>query len=202
MINCSSISLWTEVLPRGRGWTSLPLLARFFGSQPDQLKRDSATHSIQSSPVSDTGREDGNAAGRDHYTSVGSRSAPGGGNVQRCTSSARILDLSGLRKDADAGLGTRETRLPEGESVHLGGVTLVEAFTPSTVFRLYETLRKWPGLAGSPQRTRGRPTLNAAVAAPVVDGTNSWTCSKAGSAHHGERVTMTTPFRRESRLSG
>jgi len=50
---------------------------------------------------------------------------------------------NGLRNKWDARLN-RETRLPEDESVHLGGVTLVEAFTPSTVFRLYETLGKWP----------------------------------------------------------
>lgn len=53
------------------------------------------------------------------------------------------LELSGLRKEADA-RSNRETRLPEDESVQLGGVTLVEAFTPSTVFRLKKTLRKWP----------------------------------------------------------
>jgi hypothetical protein len=36
-----------------------------------------------------------------------------------------------------------ETRLPENEVVHLGGVTLVEAFTPSTVSKLYNTLSNW-----------------------------------------------------------
>jgi hypothetical protein len=36
-----------------------------------------------------------------------------------------------------------ETRLPENEAVHLGGVTLVEAFTPSTVSNLYDALSKW-----------------------------------------------------------
>ncbi|MFL6161486.1 MAG: hypothetical protein ACJ74U_04585 [Jatrophihabitantaceae bacterium] len=37
-----------------------------------------------------------------------------------------------------------DTRLPAEESIHLGGVTLVEAFTPSTVSNLYSVLRKWP----------------------------------------------------------
>lgn len=36
------------------------------------------------------------------------------------------------------------TRLPADETVHLGGVVLCEAFTPSTVSALYEVLRKWP----------------------------------------------------------
>jgi hypothetical protein len=43
-----------------------------------------------------------------------------------------------------------ETRLPEGEAVHLGGVTLAEAFTPSTVSNLYSTLNKWPRPFGRP----------------------------------------------------
>ena len=42
-----------------------------------------------------------------------------------------------------------ETRLPEGESVHLGGVTLTEAFTPSTVGNLYAALRRWPSRPGN-----------------------------------------------------
>lgn len=37
------------------------------------------------------------------------------------------------------------TRLAEGESVHLAGFTLVEAFTPSTVAKLYEVLTEWEG---------------------------------------------------------
>lgn len=38
-----------------------------------------------------------------------------------------------------------ESRLPEGEPVHLGGLTLVEAFTPSTVSALQSTtLADWP----------------------------------------------------------
>jgi hypothetical protein len=37
-----------------------------------------------------------------------------------------------------------ETRLPTGEAVHIGGITVVEAFTPSTVSALHETLRRWP----------------------------------------------------------
>ena len=43
-----------------------------------------------------------------------------------------------------------ETRLPEDEAVHLGGVTLTEAFTPSTVSNLYSTLNKWPRPFGRP----------------------------------------------------
>jgi hypothetical protein len=35
-------------------------------------------------------------------------------------------------------------RLPADETVHLGGVVLCEAFTPSTVSALYEVLRNWP----------------------------------------------------------
>jgi hypothetical protein len=37
------------------------------------------------------------------------------------------------------------TRLPAGESVHLGGLVLAEAFSPSTVSALYDTIRKWSG---------------------------------------------------------
>src|SRR6266702_5742791 len=37
-----------------------------------------------------------------------------------------------------------ETRLPEIESVHLGGFALTEAFTPSTVSELYKALERWP----------------------------------------------------------
>lgn len=38
-----------------------------------------------------------------------------------------------------------EWRLPSTESVHLGGLVLAEAFTPSTVSALYRTLENWPG---------------------------------------------------------
>lgn len=38
-----------------------------------------------------------------------------------------------------------ESRLASDEKVHLGGVTLVEAFTPSTVAELYSSLRNWQG---------------------------------------------------------
>lgn len=42
------------------------------------------------------------------------------------------------------------TRLPEAESVHFGGLVMVEAFTPSTVASLYRTLGRWPeGRRGS-----------------------------------------------------
>jgi len=37
------------------------------------------------------------------------------------------------------------TRLPAGESVHLGGLVLAEAFSPSTVSALYDTIRRWSG---------------------------------------------------------
>jgi hypothetical protein len=42
-----------------------------------------------------------------------------------------------------------DTRLPEGISVHLGGLTLTEAFTPSTVTNLYGLLKKWPRPVGA-----------------------------------------------------
>jgi hypothetical protein len=37
-----------------------------------------------------------------------------------------------------------ETRLPSGEEVHLGGLAMMEAFTPSTVSSLYDVLEHWP----------------------------------------------------------
>ena len=37
-----------------------------------------------------------------------------------------------------------ETRLPTSEEIHLGGLVLAEAFTPSTVSALYEALEQWP----------------------------------------------------------
>jgi hypothetical protein len=40
------------------------------------------------------------------------------------------------------------SRLPVDETVHLGGITLVEAFTPSTIFALYDALDKLP--SGNP----------------------------------------------------
>lgn len=36
------------------------------------------------------------------------------------------------------------TRLPASETIHLGGLTLTEAFTPSTVSSLYKALERWP----------------------------------------------------------
>ena len=36
------------------------------------------------------------------------------------------------------------TRLPEDEEVHLGGIVITEAFTPSTVSRLYRAIEGWP----------------------------------------------------------
>jgi hypothetical protein len=41
--------------------------------------------------------------------------------------------------------GNAATRLPAEESVHLGGFVLAEAFTPSTVSALYDTLRRSSG---------------------------------------------------------
>jgi hypothetical protein len=41
--------------------------------------------------------------------------------------------------------GNARTRLPVDESVHLGGLVLAEAFSPSTVSVLYSVLRSWPG---------------------------------------------------------
>ncbi|MBS1886123.1 MAG: hypothetical protein JSU06_02955 [Actinobacteria bacterium] len=37
-----------------------------------------------------------------------------------------------------------QTRLPEDEEVHLGGIVFSEAFTPSTVTRLYRVIESWP----------------------------------------------------------
>jgi len=37
-----------------------------------------------------------------------------------------------------------ETRLPDGETIHLGGIVLTEAFTPSTVSSLFKALDRWP----------------------------------------------------------
>lgn len=37
-----------------------------------------------------------------------------------------------------------ETRLPTSEAIHLGGLVLVEAFTPSTVSSLFKALERWP----------------------------------------------------------
>jgi hypothetical protein len=36
-----------------------------------------------------------------------------------------------------------DTKLPSGEGVHLGGIVLAEAFTPSTVSSLYRSLERW-----------------------------------------------------------
>jgi hypothetical protein len=38
----------------------------------------------------------------------------------------------------------KETRLPASEAIHLGGLVFTEAFTPSTVSSLYDTLERWP----------------------------------------------------------
>jgi hypothetical protein len=43
-----------------------------------------------------------------------------------------------------------ETRLPPTEAIHLGGLVLTEAFTPSTVSSLYTALERWP--SDRPQR--------------------------------------------------
>lgn len=45
-----------------------------------------------------------------------------------------------------------ETRLPIGEEIHLGGLVLTEAFTPSTVSSLYDVLEHWP--SDRPDRRR------------------------------------------------
>lgn len=37
-----------------------------------------------------------------------------------------------------------ETRLPMSEAIHLGGLVLAEAFTPSTVSSLFNALERWP----------------------------------------------------------
>lgn len=41
-----------------------------------------------------------------------------------------------------------ETRLPMSEAIHLGGLVLTEAFTPSTVSSLYKALERWPSDQG------------------------------------------------------
>lgn len=46
-----------------------------------------------------------------------------------------------------------ETRLPTDEAVHLGGLTIVEAFTPSTISALYRALEELP--VGDPKKTEG-----------------------------------------------
>lgn len=45
-----------------------------------------------------------------------------------------------------------ETRLPVSEAVHLGGLVLTEAFTPSTVSSLYKALERWPSDRGERKR--------------------------------------------------
>src|SRR5262249_9478635 len=37
-----------------------------------------------------------------------------------------------------------QTRLPASEEIHLGGLVLTEAFTPSTVSALYRVIEGWP----------------------------------------------------------
>jgi hypothetical protein len=73
------------------------------------------------------------------------------------------------------------TRLPPDVNVHLGGVTLVEAFTPSTVANLYRALEKWPRRAGGAseddwraQLDRGRSTRGGWVNLGVVRRPNQW----------------------------
>lgn len=51
-------------------------------------------------------------------------------------------EMEPLRRGDDA--DNEASRLPETESVHLGGLVLMEAFTPSTVSALYRTLESWP----------------------------------------------------------
>ena len=41
-------------------------------------------------------------------------------------------------------LENEETRLPRPEAIHVGGLVLTEAFTPSTVSSLYKALERWP----------------------------------------------------------
>ena len=41
-----------------------------------------------------------------------------------------------------------DTRLPVSEAIHLGGIVLTEAFTPSTVSSLVRALERWPSGAG------------------------------------------------------
>ena len=47
-----------------------------------------------------------------------------------------------------------ETRLPDSETIHLGGVVLAEAFTPSTVSALYRSLERWPAARGDRKQER------------------------------------------------
>lgn len=47
-----------------------------------------------------------------------------------------------------------DSRLPEEEEIHLGGLVLTEAFTPSTVSSLYHALEDWP--ANRPGEKRDR----------------------------------------------
>jgi hypothetical protein len=49
-----------------------------------------------------------------------------------------------------------ETRLPSSEAVHLGGLVLTEAFTPSTVSSLYKALDGWPSELGARKEERLR----------------------------------------------
>jgi hypothetical protein len=50
---------------------------------------------------------------------------------------SEILDS---RRDRD----NEETRLPDSEEVNFGGLVLTEAFTPSTVSRLFDVIERWP----------------------------------------------------------
>ncbi len=61
--------------------------------------------------------------------------------------------LRSLREEAEADRGAweisddhenEESRLPPGEEVHLGGLVLTEAFTPSTISALHDGLARFP----------------------------------------------------------
>lgn len=85
-----------------------------------------------------------------------------------------------------------DTRLPAQESIHLGGVTLVEAFTPSTVSNLYKVLRKWPK-----RRTRPDEDWVAALERSRAGVGGGWTALGmvrrgngfiAGDGHHDQSL--------------
>lgn len=66
---------------------------------------------------------------------------------QRPTVRALIKQAENEASDFHAGWDKHEndeSRLPSSEAVHLGGLVLIEAFTPSTVSALYRTLERWP----------------------------------------------------------
>ena len=61
------------------------------------------------------------------------------------------------------------TRLPAGESVHLGGLVLAEAFGPSTVSALYDTIRRWSG-----SNNRGRDEWIAELDRSRIGRSGGW----------------------------